>query len=190
MSTPPCSPTPTPTTSFGLDDLRTFNWLQKSEIPLYGEPNVLRDLKRVFNYVWMETQAGGGKPQLTLNEVSVGKPFILGGMEIMPLRVFHGELPILAYILGGKVGYVTDVSRIPDETLELLKGLDVLFLDAVRYRPHPTHYHMERAIEIATELRCGATYFVHLSHDYDHDTTNEKLPKAMRLAYDGMTLTV
>ena len=172
---------------FGLDDLRTFNWIQQSEIPLYAEPEVAGDLSRAYSYIWRETQAGGGKPRLTLNEVEVGVPMHLGGLAVETVRVMHGQLPILAFLFGGKVAYVTDVSDIPAESMERIRGVDVLFLDAVRYAPHPTHYHYEKALEVAKEIGAKQTYFVHLSHDYDHEVVNAALPDGIELAYDGLT---
>ncbi len=172
---------------FGLDDLRTFNWIQQTEIPLYAEPDVIGDLNRAFNYIWRDTQAGGGKPRLTLNEISAGETMSMGGLTVEPLRVMHGQLPILAFVFGGKAAYVTDVSNIPIETLERIRGVEVLFLDAVRYAPHPTHYHYDKALEIAREIGASQTYFVHLSHDYDYEIVNAALPKGVSLAYDGLT---
>jgi phosphoribosyl 1,2-cyclic phosphate phosphodiesterase len=174
---------------FGLDDLRTFNWLQRSEIPLYAEPPVLDDIRRAFNYIWRETQEGGGKPKLTLNAIEAGTPVNLGGAVVEPLRVFHGTLPILGFRIGGKVSYLTDVSEIPPETWARIENCDLLFLDAVRHKPHPTHFHLERAIEVAAALAARQTYFVHLSHDYDHAETDASLPERVRLAYDGLTHT-
>jgi phosphoribosyl 1,2-cyclic phosphate phosphodiesterase len=173
---------------FGLDDLRTFNWLQQQEIPLYAEDEVLDDLRRTFSYIWRETQAGGGKPCLTLNRIVAGSSFEMGDTVVDPMRVFHGELPVLAFRFGGRVSYVTDVSDIPPESRKLIAGLDVLLLDAVRRRPHPTHYHFDKSIEVARDLAARLTYFVHLSHDFDHEETERELPDGIRLAYDGLRI--
>jgi phosphoribosyl 1,2-cyclic phosphate phosphodiesterase len=175
---------------YGLDDLRTFNWLQNSEIPAYAEAEVITDIKRAFSYIWRETQAGGGKPKIALHSIEPGHSFELGGMKVLPLRVMHGELPILAYKFGERFAYVTDVSRVPDEAISHLTGLDVLMLDAVRYREHPTHFNYEQALDVAKKLGAKMTYFVHLSHDYDHNETEKALPPNIRLAYDGLTFSV
>ncbi|HEX5322593.1 MAG TPA: MBL fold metallo-hydrolase [Capsulimonadaceae bacterium] len=175
---------------FGLDDLRAYNFLQEEPIPLYAEKNVLEDIQRVFQYCFVPTQLAGGKPNLELKEIEPGRPLTLGGLCVLPMRVFHGSLPILAFKFGEKAAYVTDVSEIPDETWEKLKGLDVLLLDAVRRRPHPTHYHMEKALEVVAELKPKRTFFVHLSHDYDHEATNAELPDGVELAYDGQVIDV
>ena len=175
---------------FGMDDLRAFNFLQGGTIPIYAQPDVLDDLQRVFRYCFVPTQAGGGKPLLELHPVHPGGRLELFGLPILPLRVFHGRLPILAYKFGSKAAYVTDVSLIPDETWPELFGLDVLFLDAVRREPHETHFHLDKALEVVRELKPKQTYFVHLSHDYDHDAMNRELPQGVELAYDGLEIEV
>ncbi|MCS6831760.1 MAG: MBL fold metallo-hydrolase, partial [bacterium] len=168
---------------FGLDDIRRFNELQGGEIPLFAEHAVLETIRRAFAYVFMPTQAAGGKPLLNLHLLD--GQIELCGATIEPLRVYHGELPILAFRVGG-FAYVTDVSYIPAQTEERLQGLEWLFLDAVRYEPHPTHYCLEQAIEVVRRLEPRRAAFVHLSHDYDHEATNALLPEGMELAYDGM----
>lgn len=175
---------------FGLDDLRAFNFLQEGAIPLYAESNVLADIRRVFEYCFVPTQVAGGKPQIELREILPYQQLELAGLAILPLRVFHGSLPILAFKFGNRAAYVTDVSKIPDESWRQLIGLDVLLLDAVRRQPHPTHFHFDRALEVAAELRPKQTYFVHLSHDYDFEETNATLPAGVALAYDGQEIEV
>lgn len=168
---------------FGLDDLRRFNELRGGAIPLYAEPEVLETIRRSFAYVFVPTQAGGGKPQLHLQPLNGS--LSLCGAHIEPLRVYHGELPILAFRVGG-LAYVTDVSSIPPETEQRLQGLEWLLLDAVRYEPHPTHYCLEQAIEVVHRLKPQRAAFVHLSHDYDYERVNSELPEGIELAYDGM----
>lgn len=168
---------------FGLDDVRSFNHLQQCDMPVYAEPEVLETIRSAFAYVFQPTQEGGGKPALRLCTIDGALP--LCGALIQPLRVYHGELPILAFRVGG-FAYVTDVSYIPLETEERLRGLEWLLLDAVRYAPHPTHYCLNEAIEMVRRLKPKRAAFVHLSHDYDHETTNAQLPEGMELAYDGM----
>lgn len=168
---------------FGLDDIRRFNELQGRDMPIYAEPTALETLRQAFAYVFMPTQLAGGKPQLQL--IALDGPLPLCGAEVEPLRVYHGTLPILAFRVGG-FAYVTDVSFIPPETEARLQGLEWLLLDAVRYEPHPTHFCLEQAIEVARRLAPKRVAFVHLSHDYDHETTNAQLPDGIELAYDGM----
>lgn len=175
----------------GLDDMRRFNDLAGAEIPVYGEPNVLDDVKRIFNYVFRVTQTGGGKPRLTLHELP--EKFNLYGIDITPLRVIHGKLPVIAYrfdVPGGSGNqssgaYVTDVSEIPAETMERLRNLDLLILDAVRFEPHVTHFGLYQALDVIAELQPRRALLTHLSHHFDHSSTNALLPDNVRLAYDG-----
>jgi phosphoribosyl 1,2-cyclic phosphate phosphodiesterase len=173
---------------FGLDDIRTFNWIQDEEINAYAEQGVIDDIKNAFSYIWRVTQAGGGKPKITLHQIEPDQSLSLFDTTILPMRVFHGELPILAYKFGEKFAYVTDVSFIPQSTEERISNLDLLLLDAVRFREHPTHFNFEQAIAIAKRLKAKMTYFVHLSHDYDHGEVEKTLPENIRLAYDGLTV--
>ena len=170
---------------FGLDDLRRFNEIRGCAIPVYAEPEVLETIQRAFAYIFLPTPAAGGKPQLELHPIH--GMLLLCGARIEPLRVYHGQLPILAFRVGG-FAYVTDVSLIPPETEARLQGLQWLFLDAVRYEPHPTHYCLDEALKVVRQLRPQRAAFVHLSHDYDHDVVNASLPDGIELAYDGMVV--
>ncbi|HSV72815.1 MAG TPA: MBL fold metallo-hydrolase [Chthonomonadales bacterium] len=169
----------------GLDDIRRFNDLRDAEIPVYGDAQSIDDILRIFRYVFAPTQAGGGKPRISLHKAP--DRFELFGLPICALRVYHGSLPILAYRFG-RYAYVTDVSRIPPETMEALRGLDTLMLDTVRMAPHETHFGLQEALDVVAELRPRRTYLTHLSHHYDHEATNALLPPGVELAYDGLTL--
>lgn len=176
---------------FGLDDVRTFNYRTQRPMPVYAEASVTGDIRRIYEYIFKPTQAGGGKPQVTLNEIAPGVP-ISGsfGMEILPLRVCHGRLPVLAYKFGRGFAYVTDVSHIPAETWPELENLDVLMLDAVRLEPHETHFHLEAALEVIEKLKPTRAYLTHLAHDYDYKTTNATLPRGVELAYDRQVIDI
>ena len=173
---------------FGLDDVRTFNYRSGLPMPVYAEANVLGDLRRIYNYIFLETQAGGGKPQVSLSEICPSEALTLHGVEILPLRVCHGRLPILAYKFGPRFAYVTDVSSIPPETWPHLLELDLLMLDAVRREPHETHFHLDAALETIALLQPKRTLLTHLSHDYDYALTNADLPAGVELAYDGQVV--
>jgi len=175
---------------FGLDDVRTFNYRSGLPMPVYAEPSVLEDLRRIYAYIFKPTQAGGGKPQVILFPLTSGVPITGYGMEILPLRVFHGRLPILAYKFGTRFAYVTDVSSIPPETWPHLENLDLLMLDAVRREPHETHFHLDAALETIAMLQPKRTLLTHLSHDYDYASTNAELPAGVELAYDGQIVTL
>ena len=110
-------------------------------------------------------------------------------MKAQIFQVWHGKTPVLALRIND-FAYVTDVSEIPDEAMAHLHGLDTLILDAVRIKPHPNHFHFDKAIEVAQEIGAGQTYFTHLSHDYDHDKTNAGLPRGIELAYDRLRIQI
>ena len=175
---------------FGLDDVRTFNYRTGVAMPVYAEENVLDDLRRIYSYVFQATQVGGGKPQVDLHETRPGDRLTLHGLDILPLRVCHGRLPILAYKFGPRFAYVTDVSVIPPETWPHLEDLDLLMLDAVRRDPHETHFHLDAALETIALLQPKRTLLTHLSHDYDYAQTNAELPPGVELAYDGQVVEV
>lgn len=172
---------------FGLDDVRRFNDLQQSTLPCYADEGTLHDLRRIFRYVFVPTQKGGGKPRLELRPLD-GR-MELFGVPVLPLRVMHGELPITAYRFG-RAAYVTDVSLIPDEAAAELQDLDVLILDALRYRPHSTHFNIEQALAQVERLRPRRTLFTHLCHDVEHERTGRELPAGVELAYDGLVVEV
>ncbi len=172
---------------FGLDDIRRFNWLKGGAIPCYGLPETLKDIRRVYQYVFEETQMGGGKPMIEL--IPVNGDFEIQGVSIKPLLVYHGRLPVLGYRLRN-FAWVTDVNYIPPETLARLKGVEVLVLGALRPKPHPTHFSIPEAVVMAQRIGARQTYLVHMTHDVDHETTNRSLPPGVQLAYDGLKLDI
>ncbi len=169
---------------FGLDDVRRFNFLQQAPMPIFGAADTLEDIRRIFSYVFTDTQTGGGKPSLDMRPVT--GPFTLGALAVTPIPIFHGQLPIFGYRIGG-FAYVTDASAIPDASMDLLRNLDALVLGALRPRPHPTHFNIEQAVEVAQILQPRQTWLTHLTHDVDHATTNAELPPGIALGYDGLT---
>lgn len=170
---------------FGLDDLRIFNFHQRQDIPCYGSPRTLDALERTFSYVFEEGQLGGGKPRLEL--VPIDGPFEAAGVEIQPVPVLHGALEVTAFRIGS-FAYVTDCSEIPAPSRELLVGVEVLILGALRYHPHPTHFSIPEAIEAARGLGARRTIFTHLAHEVDYARPEVDLPPGMELGYDGLVL--
>ncbi len=170
---------------FGLDDVRRFNDMSGQDLPIFGDEQTLADIRRVFSYVFKKTQVGGGKPRLTLHPVE--PRFELHGIDVRALTVRHGKLSILAYRFDD-FAYVTDTNAIPDETMAQLQGLDLLILDAVRYKPHSTHFGLQQALAIIARLRPKRAFLTHLSHHFDHDAANAALPAGVALAYDGLTI--
>ena len=171
----------------GLDDVRRFNALQRSSIPCYGNRGTIEDLARQFWYAFADTQAGGGKPSLELIPIGPDRPLSLFGLEIRPIPALHGQLEVLGYRFGG-LAYVVDCSAIPEKSLALLEGLDVLVLDALRWRPHPTHLSVDQALGVVSRVRPQRTFLTHICHDLDHEETNRVLPSGVELAYDGLVV--
>ncbi len=171
---------------FGLDDIRRFNEMQQVDMPVFARPETLQDIERSFRYVFIPTQLGGGKPRLALTPLT-GARLEWEGLSIEAIPVYHGELEVLAYRFGD-FAYVTDVSRIPTESMERLRGLDILMLGALRWEPHTTHFNIEQALEVVRELRPRRTFFTHLAHNLLHAETESRLPAGVRLAYDGLIL--
>src|SRR5436190_4311652 len=175
---------------FGLDNLRIFNFRQRQAIPCYGSPATLAALRRTFAYVFEGGQEGGGKPQLDLIPIDVGGgPFTAGGMQFTPLPVAHGEMEVLAF-RSGSFAYVTDCSAIPPPSLRALEGLDVLILDALRHRPHPTHFTVAEALEVIAALRPRRAILTHIAHDLGHAAVSATLPAGTEIGYDGLTFDV
>jgi len=172
---------------FGLDDLRIFNFRQRTAIRCYASAPTLAMLRRYFAYAFEDGQEGGGKPVLDL--VEVREPFDLLGRRIVPVPVWHGELEVYGYRLGD-FAYVTDCSRIPEESFRLLEGVRILVLGALRYRPHPTHFTVEEAIQAAARIGAERTFLTHLTHDIDHDAPAVRFPPGVAFGYDGLTLEV
>ena len=170
----------------GLDEVRRYNHMTRAALPLYGDAATLADIRRIFSYVFApEKQKGGGVPQLHLNTI-VG-PFCLGRTEIQPLTVLHGGRPVMAFRIGG-FAYLTDCNEIPDETMAQLEGLEVLVLDALRRKRHPTHFSIDEAVGVAQRLGAQQTLFTHCCHDLGHVDTCGSLPAGMALAYDGLQI--
>jgi phosphoribosyl 1,2-cyclic phosphate phosphodiesterase len=169
----------------GIDELRVYNFVNKSPIRCYGNPQTIDNIKNNFRYIFDGVESAGGKPMLTLTEVS--EEFSLGSVEIMPVDVFHADWTILGYRIGG-MAYLTDCSGIPDWSWERLRNLDVLIISALRYKPHPAHLNVEQAVEVARKLKPGLTVFTHMGHELDYDTLSKELPPSIVPAYDGMEL--
>lgn len=171
---------------FGLDDVRRFNVLQQTAIPFFADAHTAADLERTFAYVFARRSSpGGGVPQLTA--FRVGGPFSLGGVEIVPVPLLHGRRTILGFRIGA-FAYLTDCSAIPDGSWPLLEGVEVLIIDALRHRPHPTHFSVPEALDAIARLGPRAAYLTHICHDLPHAATCAALPAGVELAYDGLVL--
>lgn len=171
----------------GLDDVRPLNLRQRSPIPIYGSPETLDTIRRTFAYVFENTSPESAIPNLTLHPQPVAA-FDVAGLRIEPVLLHHGRTHVYGYIFGN-AAYLTDHNMIPDASMERLYNLDVLFLDALRHKPHPTHTTLSRAVQYVEQLAPKRAYFTHLSHDLPHAITESMLPGNVRLAYDGMRVT-
>ncbi len=169
----------------GLDDVRAFTFGQTRRIPVWGNAETLGWVEKHFSYIWNPAQVGGGLPKVELRPLS--GPFVFRGIEIVPVPVKHGVLDILGYRVGD-LAYISDVSHIPPASLALLDGVRCLVVDAVRYRPHSTHFNLEQAIDVARRIGAAQTYFTHLNHDFLHRQLEAELPPQMAPAYDGLVL--
>ena len=172
----------------GLDEVRRFNMIQRAAIPAYADERTAQDLRRTFHYIFNPpAEAGGGVPQIALQ--TIDGPFAFDRLSITPVPICHGSRPILGFRFGS-FAYLTDCNAIPESSFALLEGLDVLVLDALRHRPHPTHFSVSEALAVVERLTPKQTYLTHICHDLPHAATNQSLPADVELAYDGLTLDV
>lgn len=169
----------------GLDELRIYNFIHDMAIPLYGSPVTLEAIGRTFRYAF--EPGAGGVPRLTLNPVE--GPFELLGRRVVPVPVKHAGMTVYAYRVGG-FAYVTDCSSIPHESADLLRGLQVLVIDALRRKPHPAHFNLEGALQEIDRLAPRIAYLTHLGHDFDHAGLAAGLPEHVRVAHDNLVLEV
>jgi phosphoribosyl 1,2-cyclic phosphate phosphodiesterase len=170
----------------GIDDLRPLSYLHKpAKLPLYARPDAAEFIRNMFRYIFEGTYKFGGLAQVELKPVEGS--FQLFGAQFDPVVVIHGDAEILGYRFGS-AAYLTDHSEIPEGSFAQLKNLDILFLDALRYKPHPTHSTVENSLHIVERLQPKRAFFTHISHDLLHEATNATLPPNVRLSYDGMKL--
>jgi len=172
----------------GLDDVRPFNYRQRSSIPIYAMEETIDAIQRVFRYAFDDGPKESSVPRLDVRRLD-GEPFELFGRSFTPIPLVHGKSTVLGFRFG-RAAYLTDHSDIPEESKAKLLDLDVLFLDALRHRPHPTHSTVEKSIETVRELKPRRAYFTHICHDLHHEKTESALPEGAHLAYDGLELDV
>ena len=175
----------------GIDDLRRFNAAMQAPLDIYAEPAVHERLAQMFRYIFESHNNINPSFVATLvaHHVEPGVPMTLLGATWTPLRLMHGQLPIVGYRVDAQnksLAYCTDVSHIPDETYPLLADLDVLVIDALRYREHPTHLTVDQALEVIGRLSPGHAYLTHIAHDISHADLTARLPENVSLAHDGL----
>jgi phosphoribosyl 1,2-cyclic phosphate phosphodiesterase len=169
----------------GLDDVRPLSFRQQEKIPLYAYPSTAEALQKIFRYIFDSEYKYGGIARVQMNLLN--GPLELFGARFEPITVLHGDAEIQGYRFGS-AAYLTDFSSIPAASMEKLQGLDILFLDALRHRPHPTHSTVSNSLRLVEELKPRRAFFTHISHDLPHDETNRDLPEHVRLAHDGLKL--
>ncbi|NVM04408.1 MAG: MBL fold metallo-hydrolase [Candidatus Helarchaeota archaeon] len=171
---------------FGLDDIRRFNYIQKRAIPCYGSENTIKALMNSFSYILKNDK----RFEYFLPKVdfhTINNNFYIRDIEIIPVEVLHGGLSILGFRIGD-FAYLTDCNKIPNGSRELLSGLNVLVLDALRKKPHIAHFNLSEAVSEARLIGAERTFFTHISHDLEHNTINKQLPENIKLAYDGLVV--
>jgi len=172
----------------GLDDVRPFNFLQRQDIPIYGSAESLEVIERTFQYVFDASPSESSRPKLTPHLFEDG-PIFVAGILIQPIRACHGKGIVHGFRFGD-CAYLTDHSDIPPASQEKLTGLDVLFLDALRHNPHPTHSTVEESLKTVALLKPKRAFFTHISHDLLHAQVEEHLPDHVHMAYDGLEILV
>jgi phosphoribosyl 1,2-cyclic phosphate phosphodiesterase len=172
---------------FGMDDLRRFNAVQQERIPVYGSAATIERLKGIFDYAFAEGEVRKGIPNVQGNVIN--SAFSVKGVDITPIPLLHGKMEVFGYRIGN-FAYCTDVSEIPQPSYALLEGLDALVLDALRERPHFTHFSLEQAMTEAQKIQAKQTFFTHMNHNIDYEKHSKLLKNRMQFAYDGLVLEI
>jgi phosphoribosyl 1,2-cyclic phosphate phosphodiesterase len=172
---------------FGLDDIRPLNF-RYGAMGVYANETAWVDLRRIFQYIFEPSHFGGGLPQLVPHTVLHDSPFMIGEeLEITPLEVIHGQLPVIAYRFND-FAYATDLKTIPGGSMDGLRDLDVLVLDCVRFKPHSTHLCLDEALDIITDLKPKRAFLTHMNHDVMHERDSKLLPANVQLGWDGLVV--
>lgn len=169
----------------GLDDVRPLSFRSPEKIPLYAHEPTAQALQSMFRYIFDGNYKYGGIARVELHPINGSLE--LFGARFEPVRILHGEAEIHGFRFGS-AAYLTDFSEIPPDSLDRLRGLDILFLDALRHRPHPTHSTVANSLRLVEELQPRRAFFTHISHDLPHEETNQSFPEHVRLAHDGLKL--
>ncbi len=172
----------------GFDDLRRFNFVQGSAIPCYAEEATWESLRKTFYYVFDGVQReGGGIPRIDMR--TIDGPLAIHGVTVRPIRAFHGRLPVLGFRFGSLV-YLTDCNQIPEESWPLIAGVETFVIDALRDKPHPTHFTVAQALDAIARVSPRRAFLTHMTHDLGYEETSRRLPPGVELAYDGLVIDV
>ena len=168
----------------GLDDLRPLS--HHKPIEVFADPDTRKEIETRFSYIFSRPGQGGGVPRIRMN--TLGREAVhFADVRVQPIPVLHGSLPILGYRIG-PCAYLTDCSSIPEASYPLLQGLDVLIIDALRYRPHPTHFSINQALEIIQRIAPRRAFLTHLCHNVEHHILSRQLPDGIEPAHDGLEI--
>ena len=172
----------------GMDDIRSYNFKQQKDMPIYAHERVLKQLKQEFSYVFAENKYPGTPSVETIRLEN--KPFKIGELDIEPIEVMHYKLPVFGFKID-RFAYITDAKTISEKEKDKIRGLDLLVLNALQKDPHISHFTLEEAIAMANELGAKQTYFTHISHKLgEHSDVEKELPDHIHLAYDGLNLSL
>jgi phosphoribosyl 1,2-cyclic phosphate phosphodiesterase len=169
----------------GLDDVRPLSFHSPDKIPLYAYDATAEAVQNVFRYIFDANYKYGGIARVEMK--TINGSLDLFGAQFEPVKVIHGDTEIHGFRFGS-AAYLTDFSEIPPASMERLRNLDILFLDALRHRPHPTHSSVSNSLRLVEELKPKRAFFTHISHDLPHEATNKTFPEHVRLAHDGLKL--
>jgi len=173
----------------GFDDIRRFNQVQKESIPIYGSSETLADISRIFPYIHQPEKPGISYPRVLFNIVT--EPFQIGGLNIMPIPVRHADIPTYGYRLeaeGRAFAYIPDCQELDEKAVARLQKLDLIILDTLRRRSHPTHFSLSQSLAMLKKINARESYLTHICHELDHRQTNTELPSGISLAHDGLVL--
>ena len=173
----------------GLDDIRSFNYVQHCKMEIFCNREARTAIERDYHYIFAYHEFPG-LPEANLHEVSGDEPFEAAGVEVMPVKAMHKDLPILGYRIG-KLGYITDANHIEPRELDKLRGVDVLVVNALRKTKHFSHFCLEEALEVIKEVKPNRAYITHVSHEMGlYAEVNGELPEGVQIACDGEKVTI
>jgi len=173
----------------GMDDVRPFNFKFNRNMPIFATEEVQENVRQRFPYIF-DRNPYPGAPRLTLNTITHDQVFKIKGHTITPIRVWHGQLPVLGFRIGD-VTYLTDIKTIDPKELEKVRGTRILVLGALHHHPHNTHLNFEEAIALANEIQAEKTYFTHMSHRVrPYAEAAPAMPENIELGYDGLKIEV
>jgi phosphoribosyl 1,2-cyclic phosphate phosphodiesterase len=172
----------------GLDDIRAFNFFSRKPMQLFANYLTEEALRRDYYYAFAESKYPG-VPEIVLNQID-DKPFQVGGLDVIPIEVWHLKMPVLGFRFG-KFTYITDANRLDDEAKEKVRGSEIMVVNALRKEKHISHFNLAEAVKLVQELEVPRAYFTHISHQLGlHEEVSKDLPPGIELAYDGLQISI